>query len=1011
MRLTSLAAFLFNLVVSGFMKDFFYLKQYVERSRNALIITDRNLKVLVYNDKVNAFRSKLLLSEQLTGMSFLDLVKKQHMESVKKLHKICLNTQKRQPSPDIDIKDVLENDVEVSFVPITEETGNSVEAILIELNMIKKSPGEFRVIKDQVIEYETMFNGSSDAIFLVKVESENHFRFVTINRTHSELTGFSPEFIRDKSPQELLGDELGKKISKNYQKCLLKRKTQIYEETLDLPAGIKTWLTSLTPVILDEEVKFLVGSSKDISQQKELEEGLKKKDELLQKISVNVPGVIYQYRLFPDGKSEFPFSTDRITEIYGVTKEEIENDASKVFERIHPEDRKQVTDSIWESFHKLTPWKKDYRVQLPDRGERWLHGEAIPEKMDDNSVLWHGFISDITEQKKVESDLLRLNLAVESSANSVIMTDIKGEVKFFNKAFEIMTGYSKEEVYGKNLKHFIKSGEHSQEFYQQLWSTILSGKTWKGQIINKKKNGQLYREEMTITPFEDVFEGRKYFLAVKEDITLRKQIEDKIKQKTEELEQFFDVSLDMLCIANLKGYFVRVNKIWEEVLGYPIEKLESSEFIQFIHPDDIEKTNDAMDKLTKGDKVVNFVNRFLTSTGEVRYLEWRSSSAGELIYAAARDITERKSYEEALKDSERRFRDVLFSAGEYVWEIDKEGRYTFVSDRVEDTLGRPIRYILSKTPFDFMPEEEKQRSRIFLQKTSKDQVSFKNFEHKSLLPNGEIIWQRVAGSPLYDKVGNFAGFRGTGLDVTQEKTALEALRESELKLRQITESIDEVFWLRSLDNSSILYISPAYEKIWGRSIESLYNDPDSFTDSIHVKDRNRVLKQFRNYLKTGIFESEYRIVRPDGEIRWVIARSNAVKNEEGQTIRHAGTAQDITEKVKIRQQLNDSLTKTKKAYQELKDTQNRLIKLEKKNAVLAMAITANHEVNQPLTIIKGNLEILHSKVEQESNKKYFLRIEESIQRIENLLKIFRNIDDVKMTDYTEGTSMIDIKEE
>ncbi|MBM4152645.1 MAG: GAF domain-containing protein [Kiritimatiellaceae bacterium] len=130
-----------------------------------------------------------------------------------------------------------------------------------------------------------------------------------------------------------------------------------------------------------------------------------------------------------------------------------------------------------------------------------------------------------------------------------------------------------------------------------------------------------------------------------------------------------------------------------------------------------------------------------------------------------------------------------------------------------------------------------------------------------------------------------------------------SLRDSEEKFRQITENMGEVFWLRSADNARILYINPAYETIWGRSCQSLYDDPGSFIASIHELDRSSVLKAYQDYTATGLFNLDYRIVRPDGTIRWVNARTFPVKNGDGVIVRHTGIAVDISSRIEMERDL------------------------------------------------------------------------------------------------------------
>jgi nitrogen-specific signal transduction histidine kinase len=122
----------------------------------------------------------------------------------------------------------------------------------------------------------------------------------------------------------------------------------------------------------------------------------------LTKLSENLPGFIYTYQLFPNGKSCFPYSSKYIEDIYEVTSEEVLKDASIVFSRIHPDDHKMVSESINHSKNFMQKWECDYRVVLPTKGQKYVRGSANPEKKSDGSVLWHGYISDVTELKKSE---------------------------------------------------------------------------------------------------------------------------------------------------------------------------------------------------------------------------------------------------------------------------------------------------------------------------------------------------------------------------------------------------------------------------------------------------------------------------------------------------------------------------------------------------------------------------------------------------------------------------------
>ncbi len=141
------------------------------------------------------------------------------------------------------------------------------------------------------------------------------------------------------------------------------------------------------------------------------------------------------------------------------------------------------------------------------------------------------------------------------------------------------------------------------------------------------------------------------------------------------LQGFFDVALDLLCIADTDGNFLKVNRAWGEILGYDPAELERRQFLEFVHPDDLETTLEAMAALGKQEQVVNFINRYRCKDGNYRYIEWRSHPHGKLIYAAARDVTRHKEVEQALRESEMRSRALVEAIPDMLFRYDRQGNY------------------------------------------------------------------------------------------------------------------------------------------------------------------------------------------------------------------------------------------------------------------------------------------------------------------------------------------------
>jgi PAS domain S-box-containing protein len=214
---------------------------------------------------------------------------------------------------------------------------------------------------------------------------------------------------------------------------------------------------------------------------------------------------------------------------------------------------------------------------------------------------------------------------------------------------------------------------------------------------------------------------------------------------------------------------------------------------------------------------------------------------------------------------------------------------------------------------------------------------------------------------------------------------------SEEKFRQVAESIGEVFWLRSADNSKMLYINPAYEMVWGRTVQSLYDNPQTFMDATYDADKPAVFAEFEKYVNGGKFDLEYRLVRPGGDIRWVRAQSFPVLNEDGTVIRHTGIAVDITE-------LKQAEEEIRKLNEELEErVRNRTAQLEAANRELdAFAYSTSHDLRGPLNRISGfSKALLEDYTDQldYQGKDYLQRISNSSQHlgelVDDLLKLSR----------------------
>lgn len=273
----------------------------------------------------------------------------------------------------------------------------------------------------------------------------------------------------------------------------------------------------------------LVAIVHDITEMKRLEAVREETLSRLQKIASRVPGLVYQYLLRPDGSSCFPFASDAIREIYRVSPQDVREDASKVFANFHPDDYDGIVDSMRQSARDLTPWVHEYRVRFEDGAVRWLLGNAVPQQDADGSILWHGFITDITQRRQAEEKIQLAANVFSHAREGITITDAHATIIDVNEAFTRITGYGREEVLGKNPR-ILKSGRQGKEFYEALWRDLLAVGHWSGEIWNRRKGGEEYAEMLTISAVRDDQGKTTQYVALFSDITSVKEHEQKLER-------------------------------------------------------------------------------------------------------------------------------------------------------------------------------------------------------------------------------------------------------------------------------------------------------------------------------------------------------------------------------------------------------------------------------------------------------------------------------------------------
>jgi PAS domain S-box-containing protein len=260
-------------------------------------------------------------------------------------------------------------------------------------------------------------------------------------------------------------------------------------------------------------------------------------------------------------------------ELLGYSADESEDSFPGWENSLHPDDRDAITDKLQNHLDERTPFNEVCRLRCKSGEYRWYRtmGQAL---WDSNGQAYRmaGSIVDITEGRNAQDQVRKLSQATENSPASVVITSKDGTIEYVNPTFCEVTGYSAEEAIGNNPR-VLKSGDLSESFYKNMWQTILSGKTWRGDFINRKKNGEEFWESASISPIKNNEGEITHFVAVKQDITERKKAEEEIKNSQQRLAQIIDFLPDPTWVVDNEGKVVRWNKAIEKLVDVKTENI------------------------------------------------------------------------------------------------------------------------------------------------------------------------------------------------------------------------------------------------------------------------------------------------------------------------------------------------------------------------------------------------------------------------------------------------------
>ena len=396
-----------------------------------------------------------------------------------------------------------------------------------------------------------------------------------------------------------------------------------------------------------------------------------------------------------------------------------------------------------------------------------------------------------------------------------------------NAGFEKMTGLKAENILGRRVTEVLPGIQDSSFDWIGFYGRIALEQT--------EEEFEQYSEPLKRWYKVSAYSPKKHhFVTIIQDITSEKEY-------ALQMERFFSVNLDLLCIADTAGNFIKVNAEWENVLGYTVQELEERTFLEFVHPDDIDSTLAAMADLDNQKCVLQFVNRYRCKDGSYRYIEWRSQPHGSLIYAAARDVSDRVQMEEELMSSREQFELAIRGSNDGIWDWDLRTNSLYLSPKWKEQLG----YADHEIPNDFssfesrLHPEDKPKVMETVHGYLQGQSAHYALEFRIRHKNGEYLWILARGEAVRDEQGIPIRMAGSHTDITERKRAEDEIRQANEQLEMTNAQKDKLFSIISHDLKSPMSGLISSTELLSSQVELLsQEDIRDIAAELHTNARN-----------------------------------------------------------------------------------------------------------------------------------------------------------------------------
>lgn len=882
----------------------------------------------------------------------------------------------------------------------------SASLVGIAVYLAQKATLRSRELQEGKAAFERLFEAAPDALIV----TDGHGRITGANQRVESVFGYTRDELLGQPIENLVPEELREVHKFHRESYYGSPSIRAMGRELDLHAWRKDGSefpveVSLSPLRSGAEMQVLE-VVRDITERKQAQEDLRQSEERFRGVFETSP--LGLSLLTPDLR--LAKVNPSLCHMLGYPEAELTG--MNAFILIHLDDLRKSKALAERLFKGEIP---SYQVEerfVKKSGEIiWTNKAAtIIRDQEGRPLLGLCMFEDITERKREQEALRqseeRFRGVFETSPIGLALLTRDFRLAKVNPSLCRMLGYSEAELTG--MGPFDLTHPDDLQKTKALAERLFRGEipSYKVEKRYVKKNGEIIWTNMSATILRDQQGQPLLGLSMLEDITERKQAQEALRQSEERFRSVFEQGPIGVTLMGTDCRFFKVNAAFCRMLGYSEAELTTKTPLDITYRDDLDATASYIERFLKmGAPLHNIEKRYVKKSGEIMWASLNASAIhdqeGRTLYAIGmtEDITERKRAEEELRTLSQRMSQAIRFGSMSVWEWDPRGNYFVWDDAAFEIAGIPKEVPLPYEQFvptvhpEDLPRAEAALQRVVVKKTQE------SVEYRVIRPDGAERCVYAAGGPILDRQGNVARVVGIAVDITQRKRAEEELRTLSQRLSLAAQSASMGVWELDLRTGQGIWDDRMFQ-IFGMPKQASVARED-WASRVHPDDRARAEAMLATAVRGKTQDLlEFRIIRPDGSVRYVSAAGGPVVDKDGNLKSIVGIARDVTER--------------KQLEEDLEAARERAIASARLSALGMMAGGIAHEINNPLSIIHAMASDLAEMVDEKgaapsevvARKSAVIR--ETAERIARIVKSLRQISREGSSDLFDPTPVAKI---